>query len=58
MIMKWFGLVAENKQADLVKMPKFLPYLECIIGCNVAEKYSPIAFKKINWLRFTSIKRF
>ena len=44
MIMKWWGLGAENKQADLVKMPKFLPYLERIIGCNVAEKYSPIAF--------------
>ncbi|WP_244897052.1 hypothetical protein [Candidatus Coxiella mudrowiae] len=44
--MKWWGLGVENKQADLVKMPKFLPYLEHIIGCNVSEKYSPIAFKK------------
>ncbi len=38
---------APDKQPDIHRMPKFLPYVEKILGCNIAQQDLPIEFEKI-----------
>ncbi|ABX78449.1 FAD-binding oxidoreductase [Coxiella burnetii] len=47
MVMKWWGWGAPDKQPDIHRMPKFLPYVEKILGCNIAQQDLPIEFEKI-----------
>ncbi len=46
MIMKWWSWGAENKQANLVKIPKFLPYVERISRTTILVW---LLFKRAHW---------
>ncbi|MCX7119685.1 MAG: FAD-binding oxidoreductase [Legionellales bacterium] len=45
--MKWWGWGAEGKEANLSNMPKFLPYVEDLLGCDTTQKQAIIALDDI-----------
>jgi alkyldihydroxyacetonephosphate synthase len=45
--MKWWGWGAENKFPDVSNMPKFLPYVKELLGCNTNNRKSPISLDEI-----------
>ena len=47
MHMKWWGWGAEDKSPNITNMPKFLPYVRQLLGCETDHHISPIAFDDI-----------
>ncbi len=45
--MKWWGWGAEEKEANLSNMPKFLPYVEQLLGCDTTQKQAVISLDDI-----------
>ncbi len=48
MHMKWWGWGSEDKSPDTSNMPKFLPYVRQLLGCDTSYQMLPIAFDDIN----------
>ena len=46
--MKWWGWGSEEKEANLSNMPKFLPYVERLLGCDTKKKQPVISLDEIN----------